>query len=73
MNTYRSEDTLDEILAVYKTDDFNPLAILRIYVKDQPAVDTGGVRRQFLSDALSKLSNSENLFERTEKGVLPLF
>ena len=71
--TYRNEDTLDELLALYKMDNFNPSAILRISVTDQPAIDTGGVRRQFFSDALFKLSNSENLFERTEKGVLPLF
>lgn len=73
VETYRDEDTLEELLAFYKSSRFNPHSIVRISIEDQPAIDTGGIRRQFYSDAFIKLSNNEDLFERTESGVLPVF
>lgn len=49
----------------------SPHAELRISIEDQPAVDVGGVRKQFMSDVLNFFtsSNAMRLFE----GISPVF
>ena len=73
VETYKAEETLEELFSFYKSNRYNPYAVVRISIEDQPAVDTGGIRRQFYNDALLKLSNTEDLFERTDSGILPIF
>ena len=41
------EDLVEEALVYYKHPSFNPLLPVRIAFENQPAVDTGGVTRQF--------------------------
>lgn len=73
LETYKAEHALEELLAFYKSNRFTPNAIVRVSIADQPAIDTGGVRRQFYNDALIQISNNEHLFEHTESGILPVF
>lgn len=50
------DDLLNDALAFYKSQDFDPRKKLRIKYKDQPAVDTGGVVRQFFTELLKLLT-----------------
>ena len=47
METYKAEETLEELFSFYKSNRYNPYAVVQISIEDQPAVDTGGIRRQF--------------------------
>jgi len=44
------EDLLSDALAVYKSTSFDPTCPLLIQYRLQPAIDTGGVLREFYSD-----------------------
>ena len=46
------EDILEEALLHYKHPSFDPCTPVRVSLKGQPAVDTGGVTRQFFNDVL---------------------
>ena len=46
------EDLVQCIFAFYKGPRFDPHSGLRILLEGQPAIDTGGVRRQVLSEML---------------------
>jgi len=50
--TIQDEDELLEALLHYKHPSFKPLSPVRVSFKGQPAIDTGGVTRQFFSDVL---------------------
>ena len=43
------EDMFVDCLAFYKRPDFDPCRPIRVVMKSQPAIDTGGVRRHFFS------------------------
>lgn len=53
------EYALEEAFAFKKSPDFDPLASLAIRYKGQPAIDTGGVLRQFYSDCFQKMCGNE--------------
>ena len=46
------DDLLEEAVVHYKHPSFKPLSPVRVSFKGQPAIDTGGVTRQFFSDVL---------------------
>ena len=57
-------DVLEEALVHYKHPAFDPLSPIRISFRDQPAIDTGGLTRQFFTDVLRKIG---------QEGALQLF
>ena len=70
------EDLLSDAICYYKDPDFDPRKRIRVCSKDQVALDTGGVLRQFYSDvfvALSQNGDHLKLFEGEAKRRLPLF
>ena len=72
-------DPADEVMDVYsyyKSSDFDPFIPIFIYLKGQPAIDTGGVLRQVFSNVFHALANNEvikNIFVGSEDGLLPAF
>ena len=50
------EDLFEEALVFYKHPSFDPRMPLRISFKGQPAIDTGGLTRQFFSDVLKSFA-----------------
>ena len=60
-----ADDLVSDALAFYKRSDFDPSRPIRVYFNGQPAVDTGGVKRQFFSDLFERLTTSTEfkLFE----------
>ena len=60
-----ADDLLSDALAFYKRSDFDPSRPVRVYFNGQPAIDTGGVKRQFFSDLFERLTASTDpkLFE----------
>ena len=53
-------DNLAEcLLAFYKGPKYNPKHALRVCLSDQPAIDTGGVRRQVFSQVFERLAFSD--------------
>ena len=46
------DDILEEVLVYYKHPSLDPNIPIRIAFKCQPAIDTGGVTRQFFTDSL---------------------
>ena len=72
-------DPADEVMDVYsyyKSSDFDPFIPIFIYLKGQPAIDTGGVLRQVFSNVFHALANNEvikNIFVGSEDRLLPAF
>lgn len=52
------EDILNDAMAYYKDQDFDPRKRLRIIYRGQAAADTGGVIRQFYAQLLSAISDA---------------
>ena len=50
---------MHEALVYYKHPSFNPLTPVRVAFEDQPAIDTGGVTRQFFTDILQQLAQGK--------------
>ena len=48
------DDLVEEAIVHYKHPSFNPLSPIRISFMEQPAIDTGGVTRQFFTDVLRR-------------------
>ena len=53
------EDMFADCLAFYKRPDFDPCRPIRVVMKSQPAIDTGGVRRHFFSQILHKFAHED--------------
>jgi hypothetical protein len=53
------EELVHEALVYYKHPTFNPLVPVRVSFEGQPAIDTGGVTRQFFTDVLCQLAKGE--------------
>ena len=69
------EDLLSDAICYHKDPDFDPRKRIRVCSKDQVALDTGGVLRQFYSDVMVTLSQNGDhlkLFEGEAKRRLPL-
>ena len=76
MDEYGDFDRLaEEAIAFYKGSKFSPHAEVRICIENQPAVDAGGVRRQFMCDVFSYFSTSSTikLFEGPKNRLRPVF
>ena len=56
----------DDAMAFYKGQNFDPKKVLKIRYQNEPAIDTGGVQRQFFTDLFELLENGTN-------GLPPLF
>ena len=55
------EDIINDALAFYKSPGFDPECPIRVYFSNQPAIDTGGVRRQFYSNLFTTIIESQSL------------
>lgn len=70
------EDEVMDVYTYYKSSDFDPLIPIYVYLKGQPAIDTGGVLRQVFSNVFYALANNEgikNIFVGSEGRRLPVF
>ena len=58
------DDWMEAAFTFYKNKRFDKTAGVRISIRGQPAVDTGGIRRQFFSVVFRKLiSESAGIFD----------
>lgn len=71
------EDCLLDALGIYKKPTFDPTSPLTIRFKGQPAVDTGGVLKQFFSclfqQMITGVDGLEALFEGEQGHFLPIY
>ena len=70
------EDWVQAAISFYKDAKFDRQAPVRISIRGQPAVDTGGVQRQFFSVVFSKLADSSSvlcLFEGPPNRLRPAY
>ena len=71
-----AEDWTEAALAFYKQGRFDKAAGMRIHIRGQPAIDAGGVRRQFFSVVFTELARTEShcsLFEGPSVKLRPVF
>ena len=69
-------DWVEAALAFYKQAKFNKQAYVRVSIRGQPGIDTGGVRRQFFSVVFTKLaqpSASFSFFDGLPNRLRPAF
>ncbi len=66
---------VDAAVSFYKASKFDKEGQLRVYIRGQPGVDTGGLRRQFFSVVFETLATSESfkLFEGSANRLRPTF
>lgn len=62
-----AEDILSDAIAFYKRNDFDLSRRIRVYFNGQPAIDTGGVKRQYCSETwlvkeehICRINHAEN-------------
>ena len=72
------EDWVEAAFCFYKQSKLNKSASVPISVRGQPAVDTGGLRRQFFSVIFNQMVSSSampstNIFEGPPNRLLPAF
>ena len=69
------DDWVSAAITFYKSPRFDANAEVRISIRGQPGVDTGGVRRQFFTVVLEKLAASKmySLFEGPADSLRPSF
>ena len=71
-----AEDWTEAALAFYKQGRFDKAAGMRVCIHGQPAIDAGGVRRQFFAVVLAELARTESdysLFEGPPVKLRPVF
>lgn len=72
-------DILNDAMAIYKNPCFDGTRPLRISFTGQPAIDTGGPRREFFDQVLAKLADDDNssgfcqLFEGPPTRLVPVY
>lgn len=73
--TVDQSDILAEILPLYKGPEFDPSQPVRVVFKDQPAVDSGGPRKEMYSLVYEKLASSTvyKLFEGQAGCLMPFY
>ena len=73
--TVTEETAVEDALAYYKHPDFDARCPIRITFEKQPAVDTGGPRRQFCSMVFTALEDSQQykLFEGPPGRLMPVY
>ncbi len=69
------DEWMEAAIAFYKASKFDREGQLRVYIRGQPGVDTGGLRRQFFSVVFETLATSESskLFEGSANRLRPTF
>lgn len=67
------QDWVDAAFGYYKSSNWLPSTEVRIIMRNQSAIDTGGVRRQFFTAVFQEIACSGNLFEGTPESVRPAF
>ena len=68
------EDILEDAIAIYKDPKFDASRPIRVTFSKQPAVDTGGPRREFYSIIYTKLAEgSMQLFEGPPTRLIPTY
>lgn len=69
------EDWVHSAVSFYKSDKFNRNAQLRLSIRKQPGIDTGGIRRQFFYVVFRELAISQSfpLFEGPSDRLRPSF
>lgn len=71
-----AEDWAEAALAFYKQGRFDKAAGMRVCIHGQPAIDGGGVRRQFFAVVFAELAQTESdcsLFEGPPVKLRPVF
>ena len=71
-----AEDWVEAALAFYKQSRFDKTAAMRVCICGQPAIDAGGVRRQFFAVVFGELARTEldfSLFEGPPLKLRPVF
>ena len=69
------EDWVHSAVSFYKSEKFNRNAQLRVSIRKQPGIDTGGIRRQFFYIVFRELAVSQSfpLFEGQSDRLRPSF
>ncbi len=69
-----SQDVWSDMVALYKGRSVNCYSKLRVSLDDQPAVDTGGVRRQMYTTVFSDFANNKSaaLFDGPPNNLRPM-
>ena len=70
------EDQFMDVYSYYKSSDCDVLAPISIFVKGQPAIDTGGVLRQVFSEVFLSLANNKcmkHIFTGEQFRKVPVF
>ena len=73
--TVDQDDILADVLPLYKGPDFDPSQPVRVAFKDQPALDSGGPRKEMYSLVFEKLTSSTvyKLFEGQAGRLMPFY
>ena len=68
-------DILADVIPLYKDAKFDPRQPLRVVFKDQPAIDSGGPRKELYSLVYDRLINSTDyrLFEGQAGRLMPFY
>lgn len=73
----KAENALEEALCYYKSGNFDAASKIVITYKGQPAVDTGGILRQFYTDVFAQMVTGMEdippLFEGNDRRKLPIY
>ena len=56
--TVDEDDIFNDAIVFYKSNDFDPIVVK---MENQPAFDTGGIRRQFFTDVLEQFALNDSL------------
>lgn len=73
--TLDQDDILADVLPLYKGPDFDPSQPVRVVFKDQPALDSGGPRKEMYSLVFEKMTSSTvyKLFEGQAGRLMPSY
>lgn len=69
-----AEDVWSDVVACYKRTSFRYLTHLQVHVEGQPAIDTGGVRRQIYTTVLHQFASNKyiKLFDGPDHHLRPM-
>ena len=71
------DEYVSDALAIYKSPEFDPTRPLRIAFQNQPAIDTGGPRKEFYERVYGKLAKGDDLafqlFEGPPTRLVPVY
>ena len=70
------EDLLMDLFSIYKSPDFDPCLQIKLQIRGEPAIDTGGVLRQSFSDVFGQIAEGEGylrLFRGQHARLTPIY